>query len=31
VNEWVWSSGRMVLTEENLSTEKETLFSVGGG
>ena len=28
---WVWSSGGMVLTGENWSTRRETLYSVGGG
>jgi len=30
VNEWVWSIGGMVLTGENWSTGRETLYSVGG-
>ena len=30
MNEWVWSIGEMVLTGENRSTERETLYSVGG-
>ena len=28
--EWVWSNGGMVLTRENWSTGRETLYSVGG-
>ena len=27
---WVWSSGGMILTEENWSTGRKTLYSVGG-
>jgi len=27
---WVWRDGRMVLTEENWSTGRKTLYSVGG-
>jgi len=30
VNEWGWSIGGMVLTGENRSTGRETLYSVGG-
>ena len=30
MNEWVWSIGGMVLTGENWSTGRETLYSVGG-
>ena len=30
MNEWVWSSGGMILTGENWSTERKTLYSVGG-
>ena len=30
MNEWVWSNGGMVLTGENWSTGRETLYSVGG-
>jgi len=30
VNEWVWSVGGMVLTGENWSTGRTTLYSVGG-
>jgi hypothetical protein len=30
VNEWVWSIGGMVLTGENWSAVRETLYSVGG-
>jgi len=30
VNEWVWSIGGMVLTGENWSTGRKTLYSVGG-
>ena len=30
MNEWVWSNGGMILTEENWSTERKTLYSVGG-
>jgi len=30
VNEWVWSVGGMILTGENWSTGRETLYSVGG-
>jgi len=30
VNEWVWSIGGMILTGENWSTGRETLYSVGG-
>ena len=31
MNEWVWSNGGMILTGENWSTGRKTLFSVGGG
>ena len=27
---WVWSNGGMMLTEENWSTGREALYSVGG-
>jgi len=30
VNQWVWSVGGMILTGENWSTGRETLYSVGG-
>ena len=30
MNEWIWSIGGMVLTGENWSTGRETLYSVGG-
>jgi len=30
MNEWVWSNGGMILTGENWSTGRETLYSVGG-
>ena len=30
MNEWVWSNGGMVLTGENWSTGRKTLYSVGG-
>ena len=30
MNEWVWSSGGMILTGENWSTVRKTLYSVGG-
>ena len=30
MNEWVWSNGGMILTEENWSTGWKTLYSVGG-
>jgi len=30
MNEWVWSNGGMILTGENWSTERKTLYSVGG-
>ena len=30
VNKWVWSIGGMILTRENWSTGRETLYSVGG-
>jgi hypothetical protein len=30
MNEWVWSNGGMMLTGENWSTERKTLYSVGG-
>ena len=30
VNEWVWSIDGMILTGENWSTGRETLYSVGG-
>ena len=30
MNEWVWSNGGMVLTGENWSAGRETLYSVGG-
>jgi len=31
MNEWVWSNGGMILTGENWSTGRKTLYSVGGG
>ena len=30
MNEWVWSDGGMILTGENWSTGRKTLYSVGG-
>ena len=30
MNEWVWSNGGMILTGENWSTGRETLYIVGG-
>ena len=30
MNEWVWSSGGMILTGENWSSGRKTLYSVGG-
>ena len=30
MNEWVWSNGGMILTVENWSTGRKTLYSVGG-
>jgi hypothetical protein len=30
MDEWVWSIGGMILTGENWSTGRETLYSVGG-
>ena len=30
MNEWVWSNGGMILTGENWSTVRKTLYSVGG-
>ena len=30
MNGWVWSSGGMILTGENWSTGRKTLYSVGG-
>jgi len=30
MNEWAWNNGGMILTGENLSTERKTLYSVGG-
>ena len=30
MNEWVWSNGGMILTGENWSAGRETLYSVGG-
>jgi len=30
MDEWVWSNGAMILTEENWSTGRKTLESVGG-
>jgi hypothetical protein len=30
MNEWVWSNGGMILTEENRSTGRKTLYSVCG-
>ena len=30
MNEWVWSNGGMILTGENWSTGRKTLYSVGG-
>ena len=30
MNEWVWSNGGMVLTGENWSAGRKTLYSVGG-
>jgi len=30
MDEWVWSDGGMILTGENWSTGRETLYSVGG-
>jgi len=30
MNEWVWSNGGMILTEENWSAGRKTLYSVGG-
>ena len=29
MNEWVWSNGGMILTGENWSTGRKTLYSVG--
>ena len=30
MNEWVWNNGGMILTGENWSTGRKTLYSVGG-
>jgi len=30
MNEWVWGNGVMILTGENWSTGRKTLYSVGG-
>jgi hypothetical protein len=30
MNEWVWSNGGMILTGENWSSGRKTLYSVGG-
>jgi hypothetical protein len=30
MNEWIWSNGGMILTGENWSTGRKTLYSVGG-
>ena len=30
MDEWVWRNGGMILTRENWSTGRETLYSVGG-
>ena len=30
MDEWVWSNGGMILREENWSTGRKTLYSVGG-
>ena len=30
MNEWVWSNGGMILTGENWSAGRKTLYSVGG-
>jgi len=30
MNEWVWSNGGMIMTGENWSTGRKTLYSVGG-
>ena len=30
MDEWVWSNGGMILTGENWSTRRKTLYSVGG-
>jgi len=30
MDEWVWSNGGMILTGENWSAGRETLYSVGG-
>ena len=30
MNEWVWSNGRLILTGENWSAGRKTLYSVGG-
>ena len=30
MDEWVWSNGGMILTAENWSTGRKTLYSVGG-
>ena len=30
MDEWVWSNGGMILTGENWSTGRKTLYSVGG-
>ena len=30
MNEWVWSNGGMILTGENWSTGRKTLYSLGG-
>ena len=30
MNEWVWSNGGMILTGENWSTGRKTLYTVGG-
>jgi len=30
MDEWVWSNGRMVLTGENWSSGRKTLYSMGG-
>ena len=30
MDEWVWSNGEMILTGENWSTGRKTLYSVGG-
>jgi len=30
MNEWVWSNGEMILTGENWSIGRKTLYSMGG-